>query len=129
MRDLTIGSKQIRVKAGALALLFYKQEFKSDLLGDMLKMVGGNVGGGPNVEIDPSSIDFLANLQMVWAMAKSAEYPKPYDGFSTWLAALDDDLDFSDTTFFVGALEEATEGFFRQQSKSSGIKGGVPANQ
>ncbi|WHX35267.1 hypothetical protein QNH38_22445 [Paenibacillus polymyxa] len=127
MRDLTIGSKQIRVKAGALALLFYKQEFKSDLLGDMLKMVGGNVGGGPNVEIDPSSIDFLGNLQMVWAMAKSAAYPNPYDGFSTWLAALDDDLDFSDTTFFVEALEEATEGFFRQQS--NGIKGGVPANQ
>ncbi len=128
MRDLTIGSMQIRVKAGALALLFYKQEFKSDLLGDMLKMVGGATDAN-DVQIDPSSINFLGIMQMVWAMAKSAEYPKPYDNFSTWLAALDDDLDFSDTSFFVGALEEATEGFFRQQSKANGIKGGVPANQ
>lgn len=59
---------------------------------------------------------------MVWAMAKSAEYPKPYDGFSTWLAALDDDLDFSDTTFFVGALEEATEGFFVSSPSPAGSK-------
>ncbi|MGG1673323.1 hypothetical protein ACIFOE_22330 [Paenibacillus sp. NRS-1783] len=126
MREITIGSKQIRVKAGALALLFYKQEFKTDLLGDMLKMLGSNTD--PNrTEIDPSSIDILSNLQLVWAMAKSAVYPNLFSSFVEWIASLEDDLDLSDTTFLVDALGEATEGFFRQQS--GGVKEGVPPRQ
>ncbi|MDN8590928.1 hypothetical protein Q0V21_19400 [Paenibacillus sp. 11B] len=119
MRELTIGNQTVRVRATALALLFYKKEFKTDLLGDMMKMVGGDSDGG---EVDPTNIDMLSNLQMVWAMAKADSYGKEFPSFEPWLASLGDDLDLSDPAFLVAALEEATDGFFR---KNNGVKGGV----
>ncbi|WP_411736096.1 hypothetical protein [Paenibacillus sp. M2] len=119
MRELKIGNQTVRVRATALALLFYKKEFKTDLLGDMMKMVGGDVDGG---EIDPTNIDMLFNLQLVWAMAKADAYGKEFPSFEPWLASFGDDVDLSDPAFLVAALEEAAEGFFR---KNNGIKGGV----
>jgi hypothetical protein len=38
MREITVGGKQIRVRATPLALLFYKQEFRTDLIGDLISM-------------------------------------------------------------------------------------------
>ena len=62
MREITIGEKTIRVRATPLALLFYKQEFKSDLIGDLMSM--------QNMANDPSQFDALKFLQLIWAMAK-----------------------------------------------------------
>ena len=38
MREITIGEKTIRVRATPLALLYYRQEFKTDLVGDLISM-------------------------------------------------------------------------------------------
>ena len=40
MREISIGSKTIGLKATPLALLFYKQEFGHDLVGDLVKING-----------------------------------------------------------------------------------------
>jgi hypothetical protein len=102
MREIKIGDKTVRVRASALALLFYKQEFKSDLLGDMVKMQG--------IESDPSQLDLVSCLQLVWAMAKADSYGKPFPGFEGWLAGFDS-FDISDPSFLLEALGEASDGF------------------
>ena len=102
MRELIIGGKTVRVKASPLALLYYKQEFGSDLLGDFSKM--------KNVEKDPSGIDTVFILQLTWAMAKADAYGKTFSGFEAWLQSLDS-VDFSDPAFFLAAIEEAAAGF------------------
>ena len=38
MREITISEKTIRVRATPLALLYYRQEFKTDLVGDLISM-------------------------------------------------------------------------------------------
>lgn len=63
MRTIVLGNKEIGLKATPLALLFYKQEFGADLIGDLTKMSG--------VEKDLSKLDIVAILQMVWAMNKA----------------------------------------------------------
>lgn len=102
MRELKIGDKEIRVRATPLALLYYKQAFKSDLIGDMTKM--------QYVADDPSKLDTVACLQMIWAMAKADNYGKSFPSFESWLGGLDS-IDFSDPSFLVAALEEAANGF------------------
>ena len=105
MREITIGSKKIRVRATPLALLYYKQAFKGDLLGDMTKM--------EEVEKDMSKLDTVQFLQMIWAMAKADNFGKPFPAFEEWLAGLED-FDISDPAAVMAALEEAADGFFRQ---------------
>lgn len=104
MREIQIGEKMIRVRATPLALLFYKQEFKADLLGDLVKMT--------DIENDISKLDTVAILQLIWAMSKADALGKQFPSFETWLAELDG-IDLSDQTFFAAVLEEAKNGFFR----------------
>ena len=109
MREIIIGSKQIRVRATPLALLFYKQEFNADLIGDLMSM--------QNMANDPSQFDALKFLQLIWAMAK-ADDPKnaPAPSFETWLGSLDS-FDFADADVMTAVVEEATDGFFRGGKK------------
>lgn len=102
MREIKISDKTVRVRATALALLYYKQEFKTDLIGDMVKMQG--------IENDPSQLDLVACLQLVWAMAKADAYGKQFPGFESWLASFDG-FDISDPSFLLEALGEASDGF------------------
>jgi len=104
MRELNIGEKTIRVRATPLALLFYKQEFKTDLLGDLLKM--------EHVDTDASKLDMLAMLQIIWAMAKADSYGQQFPSFEFWLNELGE-IDLADPSFLVAAMEEAAHGFFR----------------
>ena len=104
MKELTIGESQVRVRATPLALLYYKQEFKSDLLGDLVKMEA--------IKTDPSKLDSVALLQLIWAMAKADAHPKQFPSFEEWLSNLTG-FDLSDTTLLSAALEEAADGFFR----------------
>ena len=110
MREITIDGKEVRVKATPLALLYYKQEFGSDLLGDLVKM--------QNIEADMSQIDTVAILQLIWAMAKADE-PKGFPSFEKWLSGFES-FDLSDAEMFVAVMEEAADGFFRGQQKASG---------
>ena len=103
MREITIGEKTIRVRATPLALLFYKQEFKVDLVGDLMSM--------QNMANDPSQFDALKFMQLVWAMNK-ADNAKDFPSFETWLGSLDS-FDFADADVMTAVVEEATDGFFR----------------
>ena len=103
MREITIGDKQLRLRATPLALLFYKQEFGSDLVGDMMGM--------QELKTDPGQFDSVIFLQIIWALAK-ADNPKDFPSFVTWVSSLDA-FDFSDEEIMLAVMEEAVDGFFR----------------
>ncbi|MED5052700.1 hypothetical protein P9850_12830 [Anoxybacillus rupiensis] len=107
MRTIQIGEKQIGLKATPLALLYYRQEFKSDLIGDLLKMQA--------LANDPSALDSIVILQIAWAMNKAAEHgnSKPFPHFEAWLGQFEY-FDFSDPDTMMKIMEEAKEGFFRR---------------
>ena len=103
MREITIGEKTIRVRATPLALLYYRQEFKTDLIGDLISM--------QEMATDPSQFDALKFLQLIWAMAK-ADKPEGFPSFEAWLSGMDS-FDFADADIMTTVIEEATDGFFR----------------
>ncbi|MEJ8546693.1 hypothetical protein [Brevibacillus borstelensis] len=109
MRELQIDGKQVRVRATPLALLYYKQEFKTDLLGDLMKM--------QNIRDDPSQIDIVAILQLIWAMAKADSLGKPFPSFVEWVGSLEN-FDITDQGLFAAVMEEAAEGFFRSKAQA-----------
>jgi hypothetical protein len=103
MRTIKIGEKEIGLKATPLALLFYKQTFKTDLTSDLMKM--------REVEKDPSAIDSVQILQMTWAMAKAFNgLGKKFPDFQTWVSELEE-FDFAELTPVI--MQEAIDGFFR----------------
>ena len=103
MREIIIGSKQIRVRATPLALLYYRQEFNADLIGDLISMQA--------MATDPNQFDALKFLQLIWAMAK-ADDAKGFPSFEAWLSGMDS-FDFADNDIMTAVVEEATDGFFR----------------
>lgn len=107
MREINIGNKTLRVRATPLALLFYKQEFNADLIGDLISMQA--------MAADPSQFDAIKFLQIVWAMNK-ADNAKEFPSFETWLSSLDS-FDFTDVDVMTAVVEEATDGFFRGSRK------------
>lgn len=105
MQTVKMGSAEIGIKATPLALFFYKQEFKTDLIGDLIKM--------SSLGKDLASLDTIAILQLVWAMAKAANGTgKTFLGFEKWLADLES-IDFADQEFIGAVIGEAENGFFR----------------
>ncbi|MFZ5645817.1 MAG: hypothetical protein ACOY46_19850 [Bacillota bacterium] len=106
MREITIGKKQVRVRATPLALLYYQQEFDSDLVGDIVKMKGA--------EKDPSKFDSVVCLRITWAMAKAdTGINNSFPDFLTWLSELDS-FDLSNPELLKAVMEEAADGFFRR---------------
>lgn len=115
-----IGDKEVRVRATSLALLFYRQEFKSDLLADLSKLVDLKSGGEVDVEQMMERFDVVAIYQVVWAMAKADAFGKgEFPSFFKWFSELDS-ASLYDADVLVAVLEEAQEGFFRR-----GVKGAV----
>jgi hypothetical protein len=110
MRTIKIGEKEIGLKATPLALLYYKQEFKTDLVGDLLKM--------QNLANDPSALDSVMILQAAWAMNKAAEGGKLFPHFEAWLEQFEY-VDFSDPDTLTEVMNEAVEGFFRRGSRTA----------
>ena len=104
MRTIKIGEKEIGLKATPLALLYYRQEFKSDLVGDLLKM--------EKIAKDPTALDSVMILQIAWAMNKAAEGSKSFPHFESWLEQFEY-VDFTDADMLTEIMNEATEGFFR----------------
>jgi len=106
MKEIKICEKPVRVRATPLALLYYRQEFRADLLGDLTKM--------NSIKQDHSKLDTVMILQMTWAMAKADSGPgNQFPGFETWLSTFDG-FDFSDEQLMGAVMEEATNGFFRK---------------
>lgn len=116
MRELRIGEQMVRVRATPLALLFYRQEFGSDLLGDLIGLVQGMSGAAEkesDQDFDLSKFDSVAILRLIWAMAKADAYGREkFPSFLEWLATLDS-FDLADAEVMTAAIEEATNGFFR----------------
>lgn len=109
MREIRIGSQTVRVRATPLALLYYKQEFKTDMMGDLMKM--------KNIVDDPTQIDILVFLQLIWAMAKADAFGKQFPSFVEWMSSLES-FDFSDRSLLTAVMEEAAQGFFRSGAKA-----------
>lgn len=103
MKELNIGGKQLKVRATPLALLFYQQEFQTDLISDLMSM--------QDMAENPAAFEGIKFLQLIWAMAK-ADRPESFPGFQTWLGAFDS-FDFSDRELMTAVIGEATDGFFR----------------
>lgn len=111
MRELQFGEQVVRVRATPLALLFYKQEFGSDLLGDLIKL--------EQVAKDPSKLDSIAILQLVWAMAKAdAGLTAKFPSFEMWVSELEV-FDLTDQETINAIMQEAMDGFFR--SRATGV--------
>jgi hypothetical protein len=110
MRTIQIGEKQIGLKATPLALIYYKQAFGSDLVGDLVKM--------KDIAKDPSKIDSVFLLQLTWAMAKANEgIGKKFPDFITWVAGLES-FDFTDEDVLNAIIDEAMDGFFPRGSRT-----------
>ena len=105
MREIKLGNKEVRIKATPIALLFYKQEFNSDLISKIADL--------EKIKKDPSKMDFLFMLQMTWAMAKTEQFnnKKSFPSFELWLSEFEN-VDFSDQDTLVAIMGEATDGFF-----------------
>lgn len=141
MRELLIGEKEIRVRATAPALFYYKREFKSDLISDLIKVFSGTfsfisaVTGKKVSEITEEDLEALKNgemeidaldsfefdnvllLQIVWAMAKTEQRGQNFPSFEKWL---DEEIDPScvfDPSFLAAAMEEAASGFLYRASE------------
>ena len=87
--------------------MYYKQFFKSDLIGDLVSL--------QDMGEDMTNFDSIKILQMAYAMARADAYGKPFASFEAWLADLDN-LDFSDEQFITDILDEAVDGFIRETS-------------
>lgn len=114
MREIQLGGKEIRVRATAPALFFYKKEFKRDLIGDMTAL--------EKVSKDMSNFDSVTLLQITWAMAKadslSSKSDEDFPSFEKWIMSVED-VDLTDPDGLKKVLEEAKDGFFRRGAKRS----------
>ncbi len=104
MRNINIGGKKYKVVASPITLFFYKKEFKSDLLGDLISL--------RDLESDPSGFDGMLILQFAWAMIKTGKLGASFSSFEQWLKELEY-VDFEDTEMMLNVMEEAQAGFFR----------------
>lgn len=126
MREIKCRDTVVRVRASNLTLLFYKQEFKRDVVGDFSGMLAAVVGGLATTEggkfdlsaLDLSKIDSIVWLQIVWAMAKSAEFKgnSDFPNFFEWVETTDD-LEIFTKDSLLAVAEEAAKGFFRADLK------------
>lgn len=128
MREIMIGEQQVRVRATPLALLFYKQEFKSDILADLLKMIDVEkfMKNGSYNETDVIDLlerfDIVTVYQIVWAMAKADSFGQgQFPSFVQWFSQLNVE-NLYDQNVITSVIEEATDGFFRS---GQGVRKGV----
>lgn len=124
MRNVTIGTKDIGLKASLLALRFYKQEFGTDLISDYTKKF--------EQQIMEDILNFDADLflQFVWAMnrayvGRGNEFP----GFEKWLDDIGEGVNFGDVGLVTAVQEEILDGFFRTNKPQPTKPTPKPANK
>lgn len=100
MVEIKIGGKDMRLRAAPPALLFYKQEFASDLITDAMSVVSGG------------AVEGLKIMQLVWVMEKMENFGKSFPSFEKWLTQLEY-MDLTDKDTFSKIVEEIYRGFFR----------------
>lgn len=110
MREIIIDGKEVRVMGCPMALLYYKQEFGSDLVGDFMRMQTA-------AKSDPTQFDSITPLQAAWAMAKAGSpKPKEFPSFEKWVGGLES-FDFSDQELAEKLAAEINHGFFRRSAE------------
>lgn len=134
MRELHTGENILPVRATPLTLLFYRQEFGTDMSTDFFTVMSGFLAAFPDAkgkplselseaDLDPTKLtadslagaefDVLAILRFVWAMAKTAAHPTAWPTFESWLASIPN-VDVYDPMFLSAALGVAADGLFRR---------------
>ena len=109
MREIKINNKEIGFKASPLSLLFYKQEFRSDLLGDLASL---------KKEGEQMYFDSVAILQIGWALNRSYNLPEKTKPFESWM----EELEALDIDLFKAIIEEASNLFVSDKGKAKGSK-------
>lgn len=105
MREVNIGDNPLMIHGSPLTLLFYRQEFGTDILAEIVELEKAGK--------DPSKINTVALMQMTWAMGKTAAYGKSdWPNFMTWLGRLEW-FDFTNQDVIVALVEEAGQSLFR----------------
>lgn len=114
MRKVKLGEKELALRASPLALLFYRQAFGRDLIGDLVSLQSLQT----LVTGDFSGLDTVLLLQLAYAMNRAAEPKENFPGFEQWLDELGR-VDFGDTDWLLGVTEEAMDGFFRSAGSAA----------
>jgi hypothetical protein len=120
MKNVTIGNKELGLRASPMALLFYQQNFNSDLIADLAKFQKENMD--KIAKGDFSNFNSVELLQMTWAMNKAAEYPDKFPAFEEWLGSFNS-FQVTNANYIIGIIKEATDGFFRSGEESRGKPG------
>ena len=93
-----IGEERLRLRANAVTAIFYKQQFKSDILKDTLNALGGIEGilqlqdlksaeNYKQLKVLIDGIDTVLIYQFLWAFAKSAD--RHFPNFYEWIVDVD----------------------------------------
>lgn len=106
MRIIKIGDKEIGLKASPLALLYYQQDFKKDLIADLMSLQGLT----KFAEGDYSALNSVLLLQILYVLNKAYNFGKKFPDFNRWLAEFDS-MDLME--IIPELVEEVEDGFFR----------------
>lgn len=106
MRIVKIGEKELGLKASPLALLYYQQNFKKDLIADLMSLQGLT----KFAEGDYSALNSVLLLQILYALNKAYNFGKKFPDFTSWLAEFDS-IDLME--IIPELVEEIEDGFFR----------------
>jgi len=120
MHEVTIGDKTLRLRGSALSLLYYRQAFGRDLLGDLVSMLTAMTGlevlraGKMDIEkINFTGLDTVAILRLIWTLARTDAGPNgSFPSFEVWLAE-NEDLNMFDNDLLKAVFEEVQRAFFR----------------
>ena len=105
MKTVKIGDIDVDIKASPLTPMYYKQEFKADILIDLSKI--GAIEKGSIVMFDTVILE-----QLIWAMAKTVNGPgKAFPNFEKWLSGFDT-IELADQDFALAVIGEAEGGLF-----------------
>lgn len=115
MREITIGEKNVGIRATPYTALIYKQEFGTTAVSDFLKFANGlnNLKKFVNGEETGDLIDDVLLLQLVWAMAKADAQSKgeSIPSFQAWVSDIES-FDFFDVEMLTAVFTEGQKGFF-----------------
>lgn len=106
MRIVKIGEKELGLKASPLALLYYQQDFKKDLIADLMSLQGLT----KFAEGDYSALNSVLLLQILYVLNKAYNFGKKFPDFTRWLAEFDS-IDLME--IIPELVEEIEDGFFR----------------
>lgn len=122
MHEVQIGDKVLKLKGSPLSLLYYRQEFDRDLLGDLVGMLTAVAGAQAlqTGKVDESNLnlgalDSVAILRLVWTLARTAAGPTgQFPSFMSWLVE-NEEIDIFDTDLLTAVFEETQKAFFRNR--------------